>query len=42
MTELQRAVTLDDQAEVGIDQGLGANIDEPIDAEIVDDGEQEK
>ena len=39
-TELQRAVTLDDQAEVGISQGLGADLDEPIDAEIVPDGDE--
>lgn len=39
-TELQRAVTLDDQAEVGISQGLGADLDEPVDAEIVPDGDE--
>ncbi len=38
-TELQRAVTLDDQAEVGVSQGLGADLDEPVDAEIVSDEE---
>ena len=41
-TELQRAVTLDDQAEVGISQGLGADLDEPIDVTPESDDEQEE